>query len=155
MLILGTQQCQLVCGNSASAYYFGAVKDGTKCVPNGKDNDVCVQGACKVSLCKKKFLTRNVHNCWWDNVQLYNRLRIFWPSITDVQQYNLIDVIFWLENWLWFGTWVRKCDRPMWYLQRFRKHMWTNYWGWYESKHESRFVTVISLCSSKFRHLKG
>ena len=56
MLILGTQQCQLVCGNSASAYYFGAVKDGTKCVPNGKDNDVCVQGACKVSLCKKKFL---------------------------------------------------------------------------------------------------
>lgn len=43
----GNQPCQLVCGSATAAYYFGPVKDGTKCVPGSRSNDICIKGECQ------------------------------------------------------------------------------------------------------------
>lgn len=47
----GNQPCQLVCGSATAAYYFGPVKDGTKCVPGSRSNDICIKGECQVRRC--------------------------------------------------------------------------------------------------------
>ncbi|XP_065652500.1 A disintegrin and metalloproteinase with thrombospondin motifs 6 isoform X3 [Hydra vulgaris] len=46
--------CKLICMIGTSAYYFGNVEDGTKCIPGSSSNDVCIGGTCQSVGCDKE-----------------------------------------------------------------------------------------------------
>ena len=43
-----SDKCSLVCAKDNQAYFFGKVKDGTRCYKDQFKTDVCIDGACHV-----------------------------------------------------------------------------------------------------------
>lgn len=46
---IALRPCQLICGDDSTAYYFGNVKDGTRCSQDSDILDVCIKGKCQVA----------------------------------------------------------------------------------------------------------
>lgn len=66
----GSSKCSLACVAGGRGYYFGHVKDGTRCEANHFVYDVCINGQCQVVGCDKKLRSRKVFdrclNCGGD-----------------------------------------------------------------------------------------
>ncbi|XP_078352920.1 A disintegrin and metalloproteinase with thrombospondin motifs 1-like isoform X2 [Oculina patagonica] len=66
----GSSKCTLACVTGSKGYFFGHVKDGTRCESNAFVYDVCIEGKCNVVGCNKKLGSRKVYdrcfNCGGD-----------------------------------------------------------------------------------------
>jgi len=66
----GSSKCTLACVTGSTGYFFGHVKDGTRCVSNPYVYDVCIDGQCKVVGCDKTLRSKKVFdrclNCGGD-----------------------------------------------------------------------------------------
>jgi len=66
----GTRKCSLACVTGSKGYYFGDVKDGTRCESNPHVYDVCIEGKCNTVGCDMKLRSGKVYdrclNCGGD-----------------------------------------------------------------------------------------
>ncbi|KAJ7383377.1 metalloendopeptidase [Desmophyllum pertusum] len=66
----GSGKCTLACVSGSTGYYFGHVKDGTRCEDNKFVHDVCIEGKCNVVGCDKILRSEKVFdrclNCGGD-----------------------------------------------------------------------------------------
>lgn len=58
----GVRNCKLACASGSKGYYFGDVKDGTRCGQNRYEYDVCIGGICKNVGCDKKLGSAKVYD---------------------------------------------------------------------------------------------
>ncbi|XP_068726247.1 A disintegrin and metalloproteinase with thrombospondin motifs 16-like [Montipora capricornis] len=58
----GVRNCRLACASGSKWYYFGDVKDGTRCGKNQYEYDVCIGGICKNVGCDKKLGSAKVYD---------------------------------------------------------------------------------------------